>query len=178
MTIFCLGGYLITFKFDKDLSDFQRTAFHHIKFEDHEQAISLAICPKSKYFACHTQSSAYPYGAERVFILELKDGKTFIERGSINLAKENIGYFQAFEFLDYLDHNLILTGISHDHQESHLMTFCFNTETGVLEELVDLRKDIGVKDVKKIYKITNEGNVTGFRTIDRESRLISIEYQI
>lgn len=106
----------------------------------------------------------------------MKENNTFIERGSINLSTEKIGYFQAFEFLDYLDHNLILTGISHDHATSHLMTFCFNTESGVFEELKDLRKDIGVKDVKKLYRVNSEGGA-GFRAVDRQSRMISIEYQ-
>lgn len=176
VALFTLDGMVITFNFDSELSKAERKAFHHIKFEDHEQAISLAVCPKSKIFACHTQNTVFPYGAYRVIILELKEDNTFIERASINLQQENIGYFQAFEFLDYLDHNLILTGISHDHINSHLINFCFNTDSGVFEELKGLRKDIGVKDVKKLYRIENDGKV-GFKAVDRESRMISIEYQ-
>lgn len=138
-----------------------------------EDFISLACCPKSEYLAINSRTKTV-HMSSRIIIVKNKEKEDFQILASLNLKKENLRFFQSFNFGDYLSESSILLFGMTSSLKSKLV--CFLVEG----ELIELQKivNVGARFPVRISRIEQNGKKESKMLVsDQNGRIFNLGYE-
>ena len=141
--------------------------------ERNEIAVTLGVCPKSRYILIHTRNNnKSSFKASRVFFVEFRDG-FLIRRNCLDLYDSGQTYFLTTGMF-YLDwRTIVISAITHSSSSSHILTFEYDVGEDRLVEREDLRNNIGAVYPKKISLFDKLILCT-----DKNARFIKVQYYL
>lgn len=132
---------------------------------------NLIICDRNKYLFVSERDENLNSTVIRVF--KINNG-TLEELKMLNTKRTSARCLDAFCLFGYIGNFIIFSGVESTWNYPKLFTFRYDIEENVLEEIRELREEINLSYVEKLFKKC-DGSVVG---VSRENSLLEFKYKL
>ena len=171
LLVLTMKGQLVLYKFDinEQTSKVVKQGNLLLRKRD-EVAGTIAVCPKNKYFMVSTYMLR-DHVASRLMVVTF-DEDTLIEKCFVEVQNLVLDYLQGNSFYGYFgERDLIYACITAANASTALMTFHYDVEDNVLEEIGQVRKIFGFCSARILKKREEE-----LYSIDKNGKVMKLSY--